>query len=344
MDRSAKIVLSVILLIILFVFSSLFYWIVLSPYFFYINLENQLFESYDTDLGGAVAWLENNAEEGEVVLAWWDYGEYLEERTETTAYLIDFADDIKVTKTIGECHPRPLEYQLQHDPLNLYMCNGPLTSLVDREPKGDAEKILSISRLLTSIPPEKQEENLNKTFDYVLIPRIDMTYKWGAITFLGDNNCIPNSELKKAGLSFPELAALTEQNRICAGSVKCPSGFKCTFSGLMRSINCQPDPEEKTVTCRLFQGVPLHFTEEEWEEVVNAPWPGYDLQVEGMSQPIKVYGQSDYKLVFFILGSEVLPDAPVNYMLGPRLFFKDPSLAGLELVHSDEKVVLYKVL
>lgn len=227
----------------------------------------------------------------------------------------------------------------------------------------NSSKVIETAKIFTDPIANSSAELEKKHLDritrgwqvtHVAVDRTLLTNKWGALTFLGDNNCIPNSELKKAGLSFPYLSKITEQYGLCAGSAKCPSGYDCTFSGQMGIASCRPqqltqDSDEKIILCNMFKERPITFTEQEWAEIVNTPWPGYDLQVEGMSQPIKVYGQPDYKIMFYKVGNSIISDCPMNYMLGVRWFFRDPTLKYSKLVTSEEynmpnrEVVMHKI-
>ena len=160
-------------------------------------------------------------------------------------------------------------------------------------------------------------------------------------------------------MSFPQLTDITERAGICRGSVSCPSGYGCTFSGEIGMANCNPVKiktetgyKDYGVECNLFKDAPIRFTTQEWNELVNTPWPGYDLTLPvggGNMRTFKVYGTPDYKLMFFRVGNVILEDAPVNYMLGLRWFFKDPNLKYSKLVVSPEynlpnrEVVLYEI-
>ncbi|MCD6522259.1 MAG: glycosyltransferase family 39 protein [Candidatus Diapherotrites archaeon] len=211
-------------------------------------------------------------------------------------------------------------------------------------------KVIQTAKIFTEFRGNTSQEIEERWLDrvkswqvtHVAIDRTLLTNKWGALTFLGDNQCIPTKELKAYGLSFPEL-----QDRYC--------GYGYTYAGDIGIAPCYPKTivssvgTEKYVECRLFSSGPIRFTEEEWKRIVNTAWPGYDLTVGSDKGTItmKVYGQPDYKLMFFKVGNRIVRDAPVNYMLGLRLFFKDPNLKHYKLVRNqyvpNKEVVLYKV-
>jgi asparagine N-glycosylation enzyme membrane subunit Stt3 len=183
---------------------------------------------------------------------------------------------------------------------------------------------------------------------HVGIDRILLYQKWGALTFLGDRQCIPNKALEARGLSFPQLADVSRQ--------QCGPGF--TWQGEITIAPCK----QKTITspelnqsetlfeCQIFQGGGVQFTPDEWAAIRNAKWPGYDLTFDTPEGPfsLKVYGQPDNTIMFFHAGSRIVSDAPINYMFGFHIFFKDPRFEKLKLVENEfvpnEEVVVYEVL
>lgn len=214
----------------------------------------------------------------------------------------------------------------------------------------NSSKVQATARIFTdyygnSTQIEKRHLKQMKDWEvtHVAVDRILLHQKWGALTFLGDNQCIPTEDLQDMDRSFPK-----ELSQAC--------GHGMTYSGQMGISQCQPKQvtsesggTQKFVECRLFQGNPLRFTPEEWNTIKNAKWPGYDLAIpsgDGKME-MKVYGQPDYKLMYFKMGNQIIPDAPMNYMLGPRLFFKDPNLEHFELIENEavpnREVVAYKV-
>jgi hypothetical protein len=215
----------------------------------------------------------------------------------------------------------------------------------------NASKVMQTARIFTDFrgntSAELEERHLDEIRDWevthVAIDRILLHQKWGALTFLGDNRCIPTDELKKYGLDFPYLTQSSEA--ICgpyytqAGSIGI-SGAKC-------QKKTQP---QEYVECNIFKNAPLRLEVEEWENIKNATWPGYVITVTGVGN-IRVYGQPDDRIMFFYdpLTGAVLPDAPINHMLGFRWFFKDPNLKYSKLVEAPEynvpsrEVVLYEI-
>ncbi|MCD4740586.1 glycosyltransferase family 39 protein [archaeon] len=230
----------------------------------------------------------------------------------------------------------------------------------------NSTKVFQTAKIFTDLRGNSSQEIEEKHLaelqswgvSHIAIDRILLHNKWGALTFLADNNCIPNADLKKYGYSFPLLTQLSRDSLICRGSIACESGLDCTHSGEIGIIQCAKsttvteDGNITKVMCPLFQGPPLEFTLEEWEEIKAATWPGYDLTVNiGEYQTFKVYGQSDDTLMFFYtrIQNRILTDAPINYMLGLRWFFKDPTLRYTKLVEAPDynvpnrEVILYEV-
>lgn len=166
---------------------------------------------------------------------------------------------------------------------------------------------------------------------HVVVDRTLLFQKWGALTFLGDNVCIPTRELEEyTGLRFKPLENLP----VC--------GYGLTYQGNIGLLPCVRESEpEPHLVCPVFEGAALYLTEGEWQEILDTPHPGYDLSLPDGSF-FKVYAQPDDMLMFFHAGGSILEDAPVNYMLGPRLFFRDPS-TSFSLVYANEEVVAYAV-
>lgn len=226
--------------------------------------------------------------------------------------------------------------------------NGKKTTLDNTN--RNSSKVMKTARIFTdyygnSTQLEKRHLQQMKSWDvtHVAVDRILLYQKWGALTFLGDNQCIPTQDLQDMGLSFP-----SKLDKAC--------GYGMTYSGQMGISQCQPKQvtsksggTQRFVECQLFQNNPLRFSKSEWNAIKNAKWPGYDLAIpisDGKMQ-MKVYGQPDYKLMYFKMQNQIIPNAPMNYMLGPRLFFKDPSLERFELIENNavpnREVVAYKL-
>ena len=182
---------------------------------------------------------------------------------------------------------------------------------------------------------------------HVGVDRLLLYSKWGALTFIADRQCIPTKTLSAYGLNFPELAEVSQQT----------CGYGYTYSGEIGLIPCQYKTvtsefgNEAFYTCSFIQGTEIQFTPDEWEEIKNTPWPGYPLTIgspEGATLTLRVYGQPDNTIMFFHAGTKLLYDAPINYMYGFRLFFKDPGFEHHELVENEfvpnEEVVIHKVI
>ncbi|MBN3037071.1 MAG: glycosyltransferase family 39 protein, partial [Candidatus Diapherotrites archaeon] len=215
-------------------------------------------------------------------------------------------------------------------------------------------KVLEVARVFTEWRGNTTEiEERNKPWEeywkvtHVGVDRVLLTNKWGALTFLSDRQCIPTHDLASYGLEFPQLTEASQN--IC--------GYGMTYAGDIGMSACEKKTltsevgSEEYVECNMFQGAPVRFTTEQWDDIVNAKWPGYDLTVgspQGGSIRLKVYGQPDYKIMFFHAGGRIVQDAPANYMFGLRVFFKDPSFKYHQLVENDlvpnEEVVVYKFL
>jgi asparagine N-glycosylation enzyme membrane subunit Stt3 len=217
----------------------------------------------------------------------------------------------------------------------------------------NATKVENIARMFTEYrgnSTQIESEVLDQLRDYnvthVGVDRILLWQKFGALTFIAQNQCVEDAALKAQGLSFPWLADVSAQ--------ACPQGY--TYSGDMGIARCSKKTvtsalaNETTYECPVFQGAPIKFTEAQWSEVKASVWPGYDLMLtssQGQQIALRVYGQPDDAIMFFKAGDRLVPDAPVNYMYAFRLFFKDPGLKHHELVQNqwlpNEEVVVYKV-
>ncbi len=244
------------------------------------------------------------------LLTWWDYGHW-------TAFL-------------GERHAIV-------DNTNIH--EGKVTKVAD---------IFTEYRANSTAALEKRILPQLKAFkvDYVAVDRILLTSKWGALTYIAQRQCIPTRSLAAYGLSFPQLTGISQ--KMC--------GYGYTYSGEIGIANCQ----KKTVIsefgndthyeCSFIKGSAVQFTEEEWNEIKNATWPGYPLTISaanGQTISMRVYGTPDNKIMFFHAGPRILYDAPVNYMYGFELFFKAPGFKHHKLVKNqylpNEEVVMYKV-
>ncbi len=225
-----------------------------------------------------------------VFLVWWDYGDWISWR------------DMKVTL----------------DGVN-----------------SNATKVMMTARVLSDFRGNNTDEILEKHtkelkmwgVNHIGIDRILVTcQKWGAVTFLGDNECIPKEDLEKWGIKYPGILANPQQG--------CPPGT--VYSGCMQMVRCYQGADmngNPQVVCPLGK-VNLVFTPEEWQRMVNTPWPGYNLETTVGNQVLKarVYARPDGYLMFFVdRYGRILPDAPSNYMLGYRLFFRDPSITDATL-------------
>lgn len=182
---------------------------------------------------------------------------------------------------------------------------------------------------------------------HVGVDRVLLYNKWGALTFIADRQCIPTRTLAAYGLQFPQLTEIS----------KTSCGYGYTYSGEIGISPCQKKSvfsefgDETFYSCSFIQGTEVQFTEDEWAEIKAATWPGYPLTIagpDGGTLSLLVYGQPDNTIMFFKAGSQILMDAPVNYMYAFRLFFKDPSLTHHELVENEfvpnEEVVIHKVV
>ena len=225
----------------------------------------------------------------------------------------------------------------------------------------NASKVMETARIFTDFRGNSTDDILKKHLDelkkwqvtHIGVDRIVITcQKWGALTFLGDNQLIPLEEARKWGLPTKGLVVAANVNGTQQPMV---------YAGCMTGVYCKPGMDKsgnQVVICPLGKSQ-LVLTPSQWNGLVNAKWPGYDLTLNiGNGQTtVKAYARPDGYLMFFTNGQGIVPDAPANYMLGYRLFFQDPSIKGLDLVGDfygklddpkykyvpEEEVVIWKV-
>ncbi len=200
----------------------------------------------------------------------------------------------------------------------------------------NSSKVIETARIFTDFRGKTTDEILKKheselkkwQVTHIGVDRIVITcQKWGALTFLGDNVCIPKDELEKWGINYPEVLEGPTQG--------CPPGT--VYAACMQGVYCKQGYDQNgnpRIVCPLGKAN-LVFTPEEWSRMINTKWPGYDLEMDvgGTILKAKVYARPDGYLMFFVdRHGRILPDAPANYMLGYRLFFQDPSITTLDLV------------
>ena len=225
-----------------------------------------------------------------VFLVWWDYGDWISWR------------DMKVTL----------------DGVNSNATKVMMTARVLSDFRGN-----STDDIIKNHIPELKMWQVN----HIGIDRILLTcQKWGAVTFLGDNNCIPKEDLEKWGIKYPSILDGPEQG--------CPPGT--VYSGCMQAIRCYSGVDmngNKQVVCPLGGRANLVFTPDEWARMLNTKWPGYPLSANVGNTVLnaRVYARPDGRLMFFVdRFGHILPDAPSNYMLAYRLFFQDPNITDAD--------------
>lgn len=253
-------------------------------------------------------WLRTTPEDT-AFLTWWDYGHW-------TAFL-------------GERHAIV-------DNSNINATKVELVAKIFTEFRAN-----STAELEQMVLPQMAEFKVT----HVGVDRILLYSKWGALTFIADRQCIPTKTLAAYGLAFPELTEMS----------KTACGYGYTYSGDMGIAPCQKKVvgsefgNESYYSCSFIQGASVEFTEAEWAEIKAMRWPGYLLAINtgNGTLSLRVYGTPDDQIMFFHAGGKLLQDAPINYMYGLRIFFKDPGFEHHELVENqwvpNEEVVAYKV-
>ncbi|MCK4327437.1 MAG: hypothetical protein KAW41_03070 [Candidatus Diapherotrites archaeon] len=272
----------------------------------------QLKTSYPVQDGWfkAMDWLTTTPEDT-AFLTWWDYGHW-------TAFL-------------GERH-----------------------AIVDNTNR-NTTKVTNVAGVFTEFRANSTEELEEKVLPqleefqvtHIGVDRILLYQKWGALTYIANRQCIPTRTLDAYGLKFPQLAEVS----------KATCGYGYTYSGEIGITKCKKKTvksdfgDEEYYSCSFIQGTEIQFTEGEWDEIKATPWPGYPLTISapngGGAMTLRVYGQPDDRIMFFKARNQLLYDAPINYMYGFRIFFKDPGFKHHELVENEwvpnEEVVAYKV-
>ncbi len=194
----------------------------------------------------------------------------------------------------------------------------------------NSTKVMMTARVLSDFRGNSTDEIIKKHIKelkywgvtHIGIDRILITcQKWGAVTYLGDNVCIPKEELNKWHVPYSPILADPGQG--------CPPGT--IYAGCMQGVYCRQGYDQNgnpEIICPLGKSQ-LVFTPQQWQQMVSTKWPGYNLELDtgkGIFRA-RVYARPDGYLMFFVdRYGRILTDAPANYMLGYRLFFQDQNI------------------
>ena len=227
-----------------------------------------------------------------VVMAWWDYGHWITALT-----------------TKGD---------------NEGISRGNAYALVDNMNVNESKDI-QVAKVFTAfdtnttrLEMEVAPDILHWNVDYIMVDRLLLWKKWGALTFLSDRQCILRKDLESKGMSFayhPKLEAICHYARIPSGSFGIlPCHFVQTYG---------EHHTEEWYEC-LLGDAPIRFSKEEWHDLVEASsYPGREVTIALGEKEIsfRTYAMQDKVMLVNSIAGNLVHDSATNYMFAPSLFF-----------------------